>query len=431
MRKTAYLFPLLLLPPVAAQDAARTSSRLQETLDRYNLQEQVDARRNGPAVPEGFKTEEDDADNEKPTAEELKPVLRLKKLEFGETNVLPESLLAGLRARYERKKVSIADIKSMNRELNSYYREHGYLTCRAYLPEQDVSKGTLRMEFMEGTIGAVTTKGLTATRDAYVQRTAGIREGEIFHVPTIEQKLAEFNAFTDLRARLNISPGKAEGSSDIELVTQEHKRFSYKMNAYRTNTLAFVLDDLLFLDHGYLYNSLSLVRGWQLTENGRNLWRLAYRAEGNYTFNKYIGFNGRFVAQISNRHDLQSSEQIQLGGVNTVRGYEEGLVNGERGYALQAELRTNLASLWKANPAWLDSAEAFAFFDCGQLSHKTESAELSNQNSPFLSSVGCGLRVGLWQHLNATGTIAMPLKKHQYNPRDNKPHFLFAVGAEF
>lgn len=390
-----------------------------------------------------------------------------------------------------------------------------------------------------------------------MQRTAGIREGEIFHVPTIEQKLAEFNAFTDLRARLNISPGKAEGSSDIELVTQEHKRFgatlfadnagqhstgyyrggafvtarglvstaytrdiltagyvgsegadsfsgsyaiteneykttwsvsldhsdtdvvtrelrdldvegtftactlagkralvsggghvlsgavqfafkenessvlSYKMNAYRTNTLAFVLDDLLFLDHGYLYNSLSLVRGWQLTENSRDFWRLAYRAEGNYAFNKYIGFNGRFIAQISNRHDLQSSEQIQLGGGNTVRGYEEGLVNGERGYALQAELRTNLASLWKATPAWLDSAEAFAFFDCGQQSHKTESAELSNQNSTFLSSIGGGLRVGLWQHLNATGTIAMPLKKHQYNLRDNKPHFLFAVGAEF
>lgn len=41
--------------------------------------------------------------------------------------------------------------------------------------------------------------------------------------------------------------------------------------------------------------------------------------------------------------------------------------------------------------------------------------------------IGCGLL----QHLNASFTVAMPLKKHTYNLRDNKPHWLFAVTAEF
>ena len=176
---------LALTLPLAAQDAAQTSGRIQESLNRRALQEQVSDRRTGSALPEGFKTEEDKADEEAPTAEERKPILPLKRLEFGSTRVLPESLLA--------------------------------------------------------------------------------------------------------------------------------------------------------------------------------------------------------------------------------------------------ELRGNIKSLWQTAPSWLDTAEFFAFFDCGQLKHKTESLAISSASEAFLSSTGCGLL----NHLNASFTMAMPLKKHTYNLRDNKPHWLFAVSAEF
>ena len=543
--------------PVLAQDAAQTSGRIQESLDRRALQEQVSDRRTGPALPEGFKTEEDKADEAAPTAEERKPILPLKRLEFGSTRVLPESLLAELRGKYEGRKVSIADIKAIAAAVNKYYREHGYLTSRAYLPEQDVSRGTLRVELMEGTIGQVDAKGLTTTKPEYVRRAAGLKPGEVFRTDTLEAQLAEFNTFTDLKSRLNISPGKLDGTSDLELVMQERKRFGatlladnggqhstgyyrggvfatarglastaytrdvltagyvgsrgantfsgaysitenvlkttwgvsldhsqtdcitdelreldvegkftactlsvkrslytnarnilsnglalafkdnesevsgYRMNSYRTNTLAYTLDYLALFEHGYVYHALTATRGWQLAGENRDFWRANYRLEGNYAFNRYLGVNARFGAQISNRRELQSSEQFQLGGVNTIRGYEEGMVNGERGYALQLELRCNLKSLWTTAPSWLGSAEFFAFYDCGQLKHKTESQTLSSASEAFLSSTGCGLRCGLLNHLNASFTMAMPLKKHTYNLRDNKPHWLFAVTAEF
>ena len=543
--------------PVLAQDAAQTSGRIQESLNRRALQEQVSDRRTGPALPEGFKTEEDKADEAAPSAEERKPILPLKRLEFGETKVLPESLLTGLRAKYEGRTVSIADIKAIAAAVNKYYREHGYLTSRAYLPEQDVSKGTLRVELMEGTIGKVETSGLTTTKPEYVRRASGIKPGEVFRTGTLEAQLAEFNTFTDLKSRLNISPGKLDGTSDLELVMQERARFGatlladnggqhstgyyrggvfatarglvstaytrdvltagyvgsrgantfsgayaitenvlkttwgvsldhsktdsitdelrelgveskytactlnvkrslytnarnilsnglaftfkstgstisgYKMYDSRTNTLAYTLDHLALFEHGYIYNALTATRGWQLAGEYRNFWRANYRLEGNYAFNKFLGVNTRFSAQVSNRRVMQSSEQIQIGGVNSVRGYEEGMLNGERGYALQLELRGNLKSLWETSPSWLGTAEFFAFYDCGQLHHKTEAEALSSASEAFISSTGCGLRCGLLNHLNASFTMAMPLKKHLYNLRDNKPHWLFAVSAEF
>ena len=543
--------------PVLAQDAAQTSGRIQESLERRALQEQVSDRRTGPALPEGFKTEEDKADEAAPTAEERKPILPLKKLEFGETKVLPESLLAELRGRYEGRTVSIADIKAIAAAVNKYYREHGYLTSRAYLPEQDVSRGTLRVELMEGTIGQVDAKGLTTTKPEYVRRAVGIKPGEVFRTDTLEAQLAEFNMFTDLKSRLNISPGKADGTSDLELVMQERKRFGatlladnagqhstgyyrggvfasarglvstaytrdvltagyvgtrgantfsgayaitenvlkttwgvsldhskthsitdelrdlgveskytactlnvkrslytnarnilsnglaftfkstgstisgYKMYDSRTNTLAYTLDYLALFERGYLYNAVIATRGWQLAGEYRNFWRANYRLEGNYALTGFLGLNARLNAQISSSRVMQSSEQIQIGGVNSVRGYEEGMLNGERGYALQLELRGNLKSLWKNAPAWLGTAEFFAFYDCGQLHHKTDSQALTNASEAFLASTGCGIRCGLFNHLNASFTMAMPLKKHTYNLRDNKPHWLFAVSAEF
>lgn len=548
---------LALAIPALAQDAAQTSGRIHESMERRALQEQVDANRRGPALPEGFKTEQDKADEAAPTAEERQPILPLKRLEFGATRVVPESLLAELRGRYVGRTVSIADIKAIAAAVNKYYREHGYLTSRAYLPEQDVSGGTLRVELLEGTIGQVETSGLTTTKPEYVRRAVGIKPGEIFRTDTLEAQLAEFNTFTDLKSRLNISPGKADGTSDLELVMQERRRFGatlladnagqhstgyyrggvfatarglvstaytrdaltagyvgargantfsgaysitenvlkttwgvaldhsktdcitkelrdldvigkytavtlnvkrslytdarnilsnglafafkenkntvsgYKMRQYRTNTLSYTLDYLALFGHGYLYNALTATRGWQVAGDARAFWRANYRLEGNYAFNKYLGANCRFNAQISNRRELQSSEQIQLGGVNSIRGYEEGLVNGERGFALQAELRANLKSLWTTPPSWLDTAEFFAFYDCGRLRHKTDSHALTSASEAFLSSAGCGLRCGILQHLNASFTMAMPLKKHTYNLRDNKPHWLFAVTAEF
>ena len=75
---------LALTLPLAAQDAAQTSSRLQESLNR----------RTAPALPEGFKTEEDKADEAAPTAEERQPILPLKKHTYNLRDNKPHWLFA-------------------------------------------------------------------------------------------------------------------------------------------------------------------------------------------------------------------------------------------------------------------------------------------------------------------------------------------------
>lgn len=85
---------LALTLPLAAQDAAQTSSRLQESLNRRALQEQMNDRRTAPALPEGFKTEEDKADEAAPSAEERQPILPLKKHTYNQRDNKPHWLFA-------------------------------------------------------------------------------------------------------------------------------------------------------------------------------------------------------------------------------------------------------------------------------------------------------------------------------------------------
>lgn len=559
MKQCLFLLLLCAALPLAAQDAAQTSERLQQDIQRQDflrrLQNMQEARKNKPEIPRSAAAAEDD---DPLTAEDYVPVLRVKKLEIQRGSLLPQTLTDDLKQRCEKRKLSVAELKGIPAELNKWYKKNGYITSRAYLPEQDASDGTLRVNTFEGTIGSITATGMNFTKEAYVLRAAGLESGDIFRVNTIEEKLAAFNAVGDMKARLNISPGEASGTSDLELVVQENKRLSgllftdnagqystgyaryglfgtlrgllltpytrdfvtagyvasrgsdalsasytltensygttwnigvdhsdtdikkgelrdlliegrytsvnatvrqalysretallshgftllfkknesrmlsaYDIRKFRTNTLSYSLELLNTFEQGYLYNTASLSRGWQLLDGTRNFWRFTYRAEGRYNVTSWLGFNARMNAQLSSLHEMQSSEQMQLGGIHSVRGYEEGLLNGERGIFLQSEACFNLKPLCPKVPAWLQTAEAFVFFDCGKMVHKVSDPTLSRYNESFLSSVGCGVRLGLTEHLSMSGTMALPLKQHTLNRENNKPHWLYAATLNF
>lgn len=80
-----------------------------------------------------------------------------------------------------------------------------------------------------------------------------------------------------------------------------------------------------------------------------------------------------------------ASERLQLGGLDTVRGHDSGAASGERGYALQLELRHR----HEAEDGL--GLETYAFWDHGRV-----------QGAPIgarLASVGLGLQMRLGPHL--------------------------------
>ena len=102
---------------------------------------------------------------------------------------------------------------------------------------------------------------------------------------------------------------------------------------------------------------------------------------------------------------LLPSEEMGLGGDDTVRGYEPYSVQGDRGWNLQTELRAPaFAFFGDDGPAF----QPFAFVDAGHVWNKAD--QPSEVRAGMLSSVGLGVRFQWSRFVNARVTYGQPLR---------------------
>lgn len=111
---------------------------------------------------------------------------------------------------------------------------------------------------------------------------------------------------------------------------------------------------------------------------------------------------------------LPPIEQFQLGGINSVRGYTQGLLLGDRGYSLGAEWRWPIPMLSQVSPWMGERVQGAFFFDYGQAwldkSNRYFIAGVSNsRNRTSLMSAGVGLRAHLSDYLQGYADLAFGL----------------------
>lgn len=191
-----------------------------------------------------------------------------------------------------------------------------------------------------------------------------------------------------------------------------------------TDTLNLTWDTLKLFSGGYFYSQFGVTKGAELIDGERSFWRFNYNGEFQRALWYDFAFNIRAKAQYSEQSFLPSSEQFQIGGVNSVRGYTEGMLVGDKGFAVMNELQYDLKPLIKAD--WIDSAQAFVFLDFGHAYAKASNNQ-KNANQAFIYSTGAGARVGLAKRLSANFTVAFPLKEHDYYDKDEDVEFLFFI----
>ncbi|MGE0200101.1 MAG: ShlB/FhaC/HecB family hemolysin secretion/activation protein [Candidatus Melainabacteria bacterium] len=97
---------------------------------------------------------------------------------------------------------------------------------------------------------------------------------------------------------------------------------------------------------------------------------------------------------------LPAVEQFQVGGAYSVRGYSEGLMIGDTGYNLSAELRWPIPGLRYVSPWLADRIQGAAFWDMGQafLDHSNPRYQIYGTNTSratLLMGTGLGVRARL------------------------------------
>ncbi len=144
---------------------------------------------------------------------------------------------------------------------------------------------------------------------------------------------------------------------------------------------------------------------------------------GSHTF---LRFNGTLVRVLTLTHGVSATlrgsgqvnaldplppiEQMQIGGMASVRGYPEGKLAGDKGYVLSGELAFPLRISGKALLGeWLSKrVKATAFLDHGEVFE--EGPSRGDQPDTMLTSTGIGLNVSISKYVAGRVDFGFPLR---------------------
>jgi hemolysin activation/secretion protein len=150
-------------------------------------------------------------------------------------------------------------------------------------------------------------------------------------------------------------------------------------------------------------------QGMKILGGEMNYGKFTYYGEAHADLFKRFGASLKLRGQLG-LDSLPSSENFSAGGMNTVRGYGEGMLTAKDGISANAEIRYNAGFIkWK----YIDFVKFFGFFDYGAVFPES-SMNLPDDYGKIIYSTGFGIKIGILKHIDANIVWAAPLQDHEY-----------------
>ncbi len=118
----------------------------------------------------------------------------------------------------------------------------------------------------------------------------------------------------------------------------------------------------------------------------------------------------RANAQLTKKKNLPPSEQFQIGGASSVRGYSEGFLIGDKGYLASAELHFPLpfTENWLPGTDLGDRLRGIAFVDHGgAFPYKPGGGSMTHRD--YITGAGVGLAMNVSGFLTARVSLGIPI----------------------
>ena len=128
---------------------------------------------------------------------------------------------------------SLDDLESAADRVSAFYRRHGYLVARAYVPPQQIDDGIVRIAVSEGRYGRIDIDNQSRTRDPVIARFFGaLKPGDVIDERALTRAtLLAQDAAGTTGANATISPGLLPGTSDMTLAVPTARPVSGSVQA--------------------------------------------------------------------------------------------------------------------------------------------------------------------------------------------------------
>ena len=170
-------------------------------------------------------------------------------------------------------------------------------------------------------------------------------------------------------------------------------------------------DSVLYHKHSFVWARRQDIDGE--SDTGK-LYRLSSFWQKRNTNGQF--WQARLDGQFGSGDNLAASDRFFVGGVNSVRGYEEGFIGGSRGISMGLEYHIPVD---KAKRIFV-----YPFFDWG-----TVGGYAAPENNKLMSA-GLGIEAR-YKHLYGTLTVGFPFKKDFYDDKVSSARVDFSLSAAF
>lgn len=123
--------------------------------------------------------------------------------------------------KYAGRKIGMQGINLIVKRISNALIDRGYVTTRILVPEQDLSKGTLRLVLVPGVIGDI--RFADPKTWGNWQSAFPARPGDILNLRNLEQGLEQMKRVPSQDVDMQLVPGKKPGESDVVITVKRDK----------------------------------------------------------------------------------------------------------------------------------------------------------------------------------------------------------------
>jgi hemolysin activation/secretion protein len=160
------------------------------------------------------------------------PQLQVKGFRFTGNRIFGDQVLQPLLADLHDRRLDLGELQVAAGRITRYYREHGYLLARAYVPAQEVEAGTVQIAVLEGRYGQIRIDNASRMHDAVAAaRLAGLKAGEPVRADDLERGLLLLDDLPGIAIKSTLRPGATVGTSDLVVDVQPGPPLSGSVSA--------------------------------------------------------------------------------------------------------------------------------------------------------------------------------------------------------
>jgi hemolysin activation/secretion protein len=122
--------------------------------------------------------------------------------------------------------ITIEQLDAIALSVTEFYRERGLILATAFVPEQEVTDGIIKLNVLEGRLGDVTVSNNNIFSESVISAAFSDEMGEAVTEERIESALRRINDLPGVRVRGSFSPGQNVGETSLNLGVLDEKAWN-------------------------------------------------------------------------------------------------------------------------------------------------------------------------------------------------------------